>query len=91
MRCGTGSIDATSRKDAVICIRPAPRNENAAYPRSVLLPTLSAASLNSEALMVVTDGQVGKQDFALMPSISSDIPKRCVAKNALIRPLSNSP
>ena len=36
-------------------------------PRSVLLPTLSAASLNSEALMVVTDGQVGKQDFPLMP------------------------
>ena len=37
-------------------------------PRSVLLLTLSAASLNLEALMMVTDGQVGNRDLAWRPS-----------------------
>ncbi len=37
-------------------------------PRGVLLQTLSAASHIMEVLMVVTDGQVGKQDCKLMPS-----------------------
>ena len=37
-------------------------------PRGVPVQTLSAASHIMEVLMVVTDGQVGKQDIKLMPA-----------------------
>ena len=65
---GCGSICSTALKDTVTCIWRVIHYVVAALPRSVLLRTPSAASLNLEAPNMVTAGQVGKQDFWWMLS-----------------------